>query len=515
MDRGELSAAMIQELGELFAQALGAAAPTLARADLDGIERRLQAMGRQILGQVVEQVLAVRAALPREHPSCPACAGPLRLVAQARPRDLQGLVGDYTLRRPTYSCHGCGQGHAPLDAEVGLGAGALSPGLARVVCRGGIEDSFTDATDVLAETLGVQIRSDLERRTTERMGAVAEAAQQAAIAALRRGQVPPAPEGAGAALVVVEVDGVQVHLLDGWHEMKVGRVAPLGPGLRHHADAGRTHLALGPSVCCAGLETAEVFWYRVTAVAAGGGLGPATRTVVVLGDGADWIWQRAVPFVGAPGREVVEIVDIYHAYEHLWTVGNAVFGRDTLPARVWVERLKDRLYEEGVAPVLAALDALAPPTEAAAEEVRLARGYFTDHAARMDYPAFVARAFPVGSGAIESMCKMLIEEREKGSGMRWSAQGAQAVATLRGLHRSGQWATFWQQHPQRQHLTLCPRVRSPRRALATPAQEQGTAAAAPSAPPPPASSVPPTPGSRRPAADHPWRRQPIGRPRCA
>jgi len=513
MDRDELSAAMIQDLGQVFAQALGEAAPALARADLDGIERRLQAVGRQVLGQVVEQVLAARAAGPRERPPCPACGGRLRLVEQARRRDLQGLVGDYTLWRPTYSCYGCGQGHAPLDAEVGLGAGALSPGLARVVCRGGIDDSFSDATDLLAETLGVQVRSDLERRTTEGMGAVAEAAQQAVITALRQGQAPPAPEGV--TLVVVEVDGVQAPLLDGWHEMKVGRVAPLGPGLRHHADSGRTHLALGPSVCCAGLETAELFWYRMAAVAGGAGLGRATRTVVVLADGADWIWKRAAQFVGGPGREVVEIVDIYHAYEHLWTVGNAVFGRDTLPARVWVERLKGCLYAEGVTPVLAALDALAPPTEAATEAVRTAQGYFTDHTARMNYPAFVARQFPVGSGAIESMCKMLIEEREKGSGMRWSAQGAQAVATLRALHRSGQWAAFWQQHPQRQRLLLCPRVRSPRRAPAPATQEQDAGSAAAPLSVPPASSTPPSLGSRRPAANHPWRRQPLGRPRCA
>ncbi len=509
MDRGELSAAMIQDLGQVFAQALGEAATTLATADLDGIERRLQAVGRQVLGQVV----AARAALPQERPPCPACGGRLRLVAQARRRDLQGLVGDYTLRRSTYHCDGCGQGHAPLDAELGLGAGALSPGLARVVCRGGIDDSFSEATDLLAETLGVQVRSDLERRTTERMGAVAEAAQQAAIAAVRQGQAPPAPEGV--MLVVVAVDGVQAPLLDGWHEMKVGRVAPLGPALRHHADSGRTHLARGPSVCCAGLETAALFWYRVTAVAGDGGLGRATRTVVARGDGADWIWRHAAQFVGAPSREVVEIVDIYHAYEHLWTVGNAVFGRDTLPARVWVERLKDRLYEEGAVPVRAGLDALAAPTEAAAEAVRTAREYFADHAARMDYPAFVARHFPVGSGAIESMCKMLIEEREKGSGMRWSAQGAQAVATLRALHRSGQWAAFWRQHPQRQRLTLCPRVRSPRLARATSTPEQDAGVAAPSAPPPCVSSTPRAPGSRRPAADHPWHRQPIGRPRCA
>ena len=271
MDRGELSAAMIQEVGVLFAQALQEAAPTMATADLDGIERRLQAVGRQVRGQVVEQVLAARAALPQERPPCPACGGRLRLVEQARQRDLQGLVGDYALRRATYSGTRCGQGHAPLDAEVGLGAGSLSPGLARVVCRGGSDDSFADATDLLAETLGVQVRSDLERRTTEGMGAVAEAAQQAAIAALRQGQAPPAPDGGGAALVVVEVDGVQTPLLDGWHEMKGGRVAPRGPGLRHHTDSGRTHLALGPSACCAGLETAALFWYRVVAVAGGGG----------------------------------------------------------------------------------------------------------------------------------------------------------------------------------------------------------------------------------------------------
>lgn len=402
---------MIQERGQVFAQALSEAVPTLARADVDGIERRLQAVGRQVGGQVIEQVRAARAALPRERPPCPACGGRLRLVERARRRDLQGLVGDDTPRRSTYSCDGCGQGHAPLDAELGLGAGALSPGLARVVCRGGIDDSFNDATDLLAETWGVRVRSDLERRTTEGMGAVAEATRQAAITAWRQGQAPPAPEGV--TLVVVAVDGVRAPLLDGWHEMKVGRVAPLGPGLRHHADSGRTHLALGPSVCCAGLETAEPCWYRVAAVAGGDGLGQATHTVVVRGDGADWIWRRAAQFVGGPGREVVELVDIYHAYEHLWTVGNAVFGRDTLPARVWVERLKDRLYEEGVAPVRAALDALAPTTEAAVEEVRTVRGYFTDHAARMDYPAFAARHFPIGSGAIESMCKMLIEEREK------------------------------------------------------------------------------------------------------
>jgi len=152
--------------------------------------------------------------------------------------------------------------------------------------------------------------------------------------------------------------------------------------------------------------------------------------------------------------------------------------------------------------------------EAAAEEARTARGYVADHAARMEYPAFVARPFPIGSGAIESLCTMLIEEREKGSGMRWSAQGAQAVATLRALHRSGQWAAFWQQHPQRRRLALCPRARPARRVPAPTPQEQDAPASTAT---PPVTSAPlsPGPGPRLPAATHPWRHQSIGRSRCA
>src|SRR5438067_8874373 len=80
----------------------------------------------------------------------------------------------------------------------------------------------------------------------------------------------------------------------------------------------------GPAVCCAGLESAEEFWYRVYVTACQGGLSQQTRRVVVLGDGAEWIWNRAAHFVGGPGMAVVEIVDIYHAYEHLWAVGRAL-----------------------------------------------------------------------------------------------------------------------------------------------------------------------------------------------
>ena len=105
MDRAELSGASIAELGAVFTDALTAAAPTLLTVDLDGVERCLQAVSRQVLGRVVEQVVAARAAATSgAPPACGQCGGPTRCVGRGRPRQVQGLVGDYTLHRPYYVC---------------------------------------------------------------------------------------------------------------------------------------------------------------------------------------------------------------------------------------------------------------------------------------------------------------------------------------------------------------------------------------------------------------------------
>jgi len=272
-----------------------------------------------------------------------------------------------------------------------------------------------------------------------------------------------------------------------------------------------------------GCEEAQAFWGRAHIEACRRGRGTAAvRTVVALGDGAEWIWRHARAYLGLPDVEMVEIIDLYHAYEYLWAVGNAVFGEGTAAA-AWVEPLKTRLYTEGAAPLHAALTTLArtvciPTADTTAESVaatavRRALEYVTTNAPRLDYPAFMARRFPIGSGVVESRCKVVVQARTKGAGMRWSGVGAQRVATLRALHRSGRWDAFWQTQPQRAHLHLVPR---PRRVSATPA------APPPPAPPDPAPASPPPdspialpPRSSRPAPTHPWRHLSLGRSRSA
>jgi len=224
--------------------------------------------------------------------------------------------------------------------------------------------------------------------------------------------------------------------------MKVGTLAPLGLGVEVDADTGRERLAWGRASYGAGFEEAPAFWGRAHVEACRRERGtPAVRTVVALGDGAEWIWRHARAYLALPGVEVVELIDLYHAYAYLWGVGNAVFGEGTARAAAWVEPLKTRLYTEGAAPLHAVLTTLARtvcvPTATAATEsaaataVRRAIAYVTTNPARLDYPAFMAQRFPMGSGAVESSCKSVVQARTKGAHMRWSAAGAQQVVSLR------------------------------------------------------------------------------------
>lgn len=476
MDRAELSDAIIAEWGQLFVGVLRQNAAKLVANDLDGLEQLLQVLGRQVFGPVAEQTMAVIGeAYSGEHPNCPKCHQPMRPVDYARPRTVQGLVGDYRFTRAYFFCDRCHEGLAPLDEHLGIGSGALSPGLERVACWFGIKDSFEEAAQAVHETLRIELADETERRETEAIGQVAEAEAQAAIALAQAGQDPLPPEAveATSSTLLVEVDGTMVHEVDGqWHEAKSGLAAPLGPELREDKETGRQTLAMGKPSYGVGFESAELFWYRVYVEACRRGLGTALVTlVVVLGDGAEWIWHYAAAFLAVAGVKLIEIVDIYHAFAHLEVVAAAVFGQGSEAAKQWVGPLKQQLEAEGATPILTALGALEPEDEKGSEEVRLAIGYFTDNAARMDYPRFVALKLPIGSGAVESSCRTVIQEREKGAGMRWTEQGAQAVASLRALQKSGRWAKFWKTHPQRRRPTVLRRRKTNAQALASTAKQ--------------------------------------------
>ncbi len=167
------------------------------------------------------------------------------------------------------------------------------------------------------------------------------------------------------------------------------------------------------------------------------------RTVVFLGDGAAWIWENArIIFPMA-----IQILDFYHAVEHLGALARAIFGEGdsaTAKQRAWASELK-RSDMRGILGQAARLLAADPDIPAQRlEDARRETAYFTTHLERTRYGYFRQQGYFIGSGVIEAGCKTVIGRRLKQSGMFWSVSGAENILQLRCLIKSPHFDAAWQ-----------------------------------------------------------------------
>jgi hypothetical protein len=163
------------------------------------------------------------------------------------------------------------------------------------------------------------------------------------------------------------------------------------------------------------------------------------QELIFLGDGAEWIWNLAQEHY----PEAVQIVDWFHATEYIAPVATAAFATEA-PQQVWIKQVRTDLWEGDLEAVIAAFDRFTTH-QRAAEAATKAVTYFTNNRHRMDYPTYRAKGWQIGSGPVESACKRVVGQRLKGAGMRWGANGAEAVCRLRALFLSetGPWDAFW------------------------------------------------------------------------
>lgn len=168
-----------------------------------------------------------------------------------------------------------------------------------------------------------------------------------------------------------------------------------------------------------------------------------TEEVVVLGDGAAWIWNLSQEYF--PGA--TEIVDYMHATSHLYESGKLAYGEtDAASPKVerWVRATEPFLYAGDTQEVIARIRALGIGSHASvSERLQTQAGYFLKHAHRMRYQRFVEKGYHIGSGIIESACKHVVAERCKQAGMRWRQDGINAILFWRCLLKNGAWDTFW------------------------------------------------------------------------
>jgi hypothetical protein len=370
---------------------------------------------------------------------CPGCEQ-RRGVQSQRKRQVQTRLGPIRLKRWWHHCWKCVRGWSPPDQALGLAPYQhTSTGLVRWQAALGAVTTFREAARLLGDLAGVEVGSETLRTQAERIGTELEGQQRAAMAHVEQTHEPPPGEHDPApGVMVIETDGVMVRYrdrhLDGalvdsdWHEVKVGLAGGWQQG---HLTQPSYVAAREPALAFArrlGTEAARRGALDVVNWHPWDGTPAELRSVVVLGDGAKWIWEHVATLFA---DERTEIVDWFHASEHIWTVAKAVHGDDTPETKAWAKTALDHLWQTGPKPVLEWLEATQPGSSAAGAVLRRERGYFSTNAARMQYASFRERQLPIGSGAVEASAKHLVQQRMKRAGSRWSDLGARAILDLR------------------------------------------------------------------------------------
>jgi hypothetical protein len=385
-----------------------------------------------------------------------------------RAKTIDTALGAITLRRAWYHCRACGHGLAPRDGELAITRASMSPGLRAMVARAAAAVPFAKAGILLAELAGIGLTTKRIERSAEADGAAASAAITAGAEAICSRQVvplpppPPAPDmlyiaidGTGVPMVAAETEGHPGKGPDGQAHTREVKLACLFTQTALDEE-GHPARDPGSSSYLATFEPAARFAHLVDAEARRRG-SEHIRQLVVLGDGAVWIWNIADELFPA----ATQIVDLYHAREHVHELA-------TLATRLLRGHHQDWLtgrlaeLDAGDIPALTAAGRNLNFIGSLARERDKQLAYFQINTHRMRYAHFRDLGMFVGSGTVEAGCKAVIGQRLKLSGMRWAIPGATAITTLRCQQASNRWEEIWQR-PHSQTTTTASGIRQRQR----------------------------------------------------
>lgn len=417
--------------------------------DLEAVENALRAALHQAGASALSELLQFEAPnLNHRHLPCP-CGHQARYL-ELRSKPVLTMLGPARITRPYYLCPQCHQGQCPADVELDVKDTETSPGVRRMLALVGQESPFDSGREQMKVLAGVDVTTKAVERTSEAIGANIAAGEQARIQRAVQLDLPvvigqPIPilyvqmDGTGVPVVKQEtvgrkgkIDGQPAHT----REVKLGCVFTQSgwdaKGYAIRDDDSTTYTGA--------IETAEEFGKRIYLEAWGRGWSRAEKKVVI-GDGAEWIWNLTNQhFPGA-----LQIVDLYHARQHLHDLAKKLYPNDPPAQAVWLDLHKDGLLDEGkIEDLILALRSIASPNPDLLDKIRTEADYFETNADRMRYPTFRAQHLFVGSGVIEAGCKTVIGARLKRSGMFWTVRGANAIIALRCCHLNGRFEDYWE-----------------------------------------------------------------------
>lgn len=387
-----------------------------------------------------------------EHRAVPCSCGQVAKYEGMRSRPILTAVGWARIDRPYYRCPECTCGQFPADVQLDIHKTDFSPGVRRMLAVVGSEAPFAQGREQLKLLADLEVTTKAVERTAESIGADIEARQQQDIRRAKQLKLPVIV-GPQIPYLYVQMDGTQVFVVKSETEGRAGRTSgqpartrecKLGAVFTQTGvdDQGRPVRDEGSTTYVGAIENAEQFGLRIYTEAWNRGWDRATIRVI-MGDGSHWIWYIADQhFPGA-----IQIVDLYHAREHLWELARKLFPADLAAQKRWLRRKLHWLDNGRIEKLVAALRKLANSTDnpELVKTIHIEAVYFEGNKDRMRYPAFRRQNLFVGSGVIEAGCKTVIGSRLKHSGMFWTVKGANAVIALRCSCISGKFADYWEE----------------------------------------------------------------------
>ena len=417
--------------------------------DLEAVEMAFRASLHQAGATALTQLLQLPepAAEQRTIP-CP-CGGHAR-YRELRSRRLLTVLGEVDLLRPWYLCPHCHEGQFPADEALDVKGSDFSPGVRRMQALVGQQAPFDHGREQMRLLAGLEVTAKSVERTAEAIGADIAARGQHEIRKAVQLDLPvivgePIPilyvqmDGTGVPVVKKETEG-RKGKTDGQpahtREVKLGCVFTQTT----HDEEGFAIRDPDSTTYTGAVETAEQFGKRLYLEAWNRGWSQAEKKVVI-GDGAEWIWNLAdIHFPGA-----VQIVDLYHARQHLWDLARRLHPNYPVEQKTWMKVHQKRLLDKGkVEKLVLLLRSAESPNAELLEKIRTEADYFERNARRMRYPKFRRQHLFVGSGVIEAGCKTVIGSRLKQSGMFWTVTGANSIIALRCCHLNRCFESYWE-----------------------------------------------------------------------
>lgn len=367
-----------------------------------------------------------------------------------RSRTLIGLNGPITVRRARFQDQTTGRMSFPLDEVLDLPGGQLTVSLARRAMRMATRMGFAELQEELLAQHDVRLTDSTLNDLMQKVGGVAEADRQAeldALAAAPRGHYREQlvkVERATPARLYISCDGItyrtryreddpenpgQKRVI--YQEMKAGAV--FWQDVR-----GRWHKRV-----VSGRDEPERFGLSLWKVAVECGL-LSCPEVIFISDGGIWCSTVAELYF----RDAIRILDWYHLTEHVWAAGRKLYPQDEKAAKRWVHDCLDDLHDGGGRGLLVHLQRCRTARRAGdLQPLEELMNYVRPRVGITDYVTYRQKGYVIGSGMMESTCKQVVGQRLKGAGMKWSEEGAVAMAALVVQKLNGTWDQFWAGRP--------------------------------------------------------------------